>query len=83
MISTPLGKNHFYDLYRDAQQDPEWATALTVRLETGTISASELESARRRMSPEQYAQEFECSFESALIGSYYGNISKPHVTRTG
>ena len=24
------------------------------------------------MAPEQYAQEFECSFESALIGSYYG-----------
>ena len=25
------------------------------------------------MAPEQYAQEFECSFESALIGSYYGS----------
>ena len=24
------------------------------------------------MAPEQYAQEFQCSFESALIGSYYG-----------
>ena len=73
MISTPLGKNHFYDLYQDAQQDPEWSAALFRASETGIISAHELESTRRAMSPEQYAQELECSFESALIGSYYGS----------
>ena len=28
---------------------------------------------RATMAPEQYAQEFECSLESALIGSYYGS----------
>ena len=38
------------------------------------------------MAPEQYAQEFECSFESALIGSYYGSYletaaSEQRITR--
>jgi hypothetical protein len=31
-----------------------------------------LELARRDLSEEQYAQEFECSFDAAVVGSYYG-----------
>jgi phage terminase large subunit len=27
---------------------------------------------RRDMTPEQYAQEFECSFDAAILGAYYG-----------
>jgi phage terminase large subunit len=72
-ISTPLGHNSFYDLYRQAQEDPAWHTAMYKASETGIVPAAELESARVAMSPEQYAQEFLCSFESALIGSYYGS----------
>ena len=72
-ISTPLGHNAFYDLYRQAQDEPDWHTALYKASETGIVPQAELDSARAIMSPEQYAQEFECSFESALIGSYYGS----------
>lgn len=72
-IGTPLGKNHFYDLYQQAQDDPAWHSGLYRASDTGIIPAEELASARAMMSPEQYAQEFECSFESALIGSYYGS----------
>jgi hypothetical protein len=42
--------------------------------ETGLIPKAELEEARRTMSEEQYEQEFECSFEAAIIGSYYGKL---------
>lgn len=72
-ISTPLGHNAFYDLYQQAQQDPAWHTALYKASETGILPQAELDSARQVMSPEQFAQEFSCSFESALIGSYYGS----------
>ena len=72
-IGTPLGKNHFYDLYHQAQSDPAWHTAIYRASETGVLDDAELASARATMSPEQYAQEFECSWESALIGSYYGS----------
>jgi phage terminase large subunit len=40
--------------------------------ETGLIAASELALAGRDLTEEQYAQEFECSFDAAVIGSYYG-----------
>ena len=33
---------------------------------------SELVDAKRTMTPEQYEQEFECSFDAAIVGAYYG-----------
>jgi hypothetical protein len=40
--------------------------------ETGLIAASELALARTDLTEEECAQEFECSFDAAVIGSYYG-----------
>ena len=72
-IGTPMGKNHFFDLYQAAAADSTWHRALYTVADTGVLPEDELASARNTMAPEQYAQEFECSFESALIGSYYGS----------
>ena len=72
-IGTPMGHNHFHDLYTQAQADPDWHTALYTVDETQVLPEAELASARRAMAPEQYAQEFLCSFESALIGAYYAS----------
>jgi len=71
-IGTPMGHNHFYDLYQQAQGDAGWHTACYRASDTGILPQEELDAARQVMAPEQYAQEFECSFESALVGSYYG-----------
>jgi hypothetical protein len=40
----------------------------------GLIPAAELALARRDLSEEQYLQEFECSFDAAVVGSYYGKL---------
>lgn len=72
-IGTPMGKNHFYDLYQQAQGDATWHTAIYRASDTGVLEEAELASARATMAPEQYAQEFEVSWESALVGSYYGS----------
>ena len=72
-IGTPMGHNHFYDLYQQAQGEAGWHTACYRASETAILPQEELDAARQVMAPEQYAQEFECSFESALIGSYYGS----------
>ena len=72
-IGTPMGKNHFYDLYQQAQGQPTWHTAIYTVEDTGVLPRAELTSARATMAPEQYAQEFGCSWEAALIGSYYGS----------
>ena len=36
------------------------------------LTTQELESIKRGISEEEYLQEFECDFESAVIGAYYG-----------
>lgn len=71
-IGTPLGHNHFHDLYQEAQALPEWHAALYRASETGIVPEAELALMRQTMAAEQYAQELEASFESALMGSYYG-----------
>jgi hypothetical protein len=69
-IGTPNGKNAFWDLYTKATGD-NWYRALFKASETGVILASELEDAKQSMSPDEYAQEFECSFEASIRGAIY------------
>ena len=72
-IGTPKGKNHFHAIYRYAIDHPdEWFSFLLPASRTGILEARELDAARRDMTPEQYAQEFECSFDAAILGAYYG-----------
>jgi phage terminase large subunit len=72
-IGTPKGHNEFCDQHRAAEADPEHWYAMTLRAsESGLISAEELADARAGMTPEQYEQEFECSFEAAILGAYFG-----------
>jgi hypothetical protein len=71
-IGTPKGKNEFWRLWSIAQRDPEWFAAMFRASETNLIPADELRSAGLDMTPEQYAQEFECSFDAAILGAYYG-----------
>ena len=40
--------------------------------QTGLLDADELADARKMMDENQYLQEFECDFESAIVGAYYG-----------
>jgi phage terminase large subunit len=71
-IGTPKGRNSFHDLYERAGNDPEWSRFMLRASETGILSQKELDDARKDMTPEQYAQEFECSFDAAIVGAYYG-----------
>jgi hypothetical protein len=74
-IGTPMGRNAFWEIYKDAKERPdEWYSFLLKAGETGIVPAHELEANRRDMSEEQFAQEFECSFEAAIVGSYYGKL---------
>lgn len=73
-IGTPKGQNHFYEIYKTAQEasSGEWFSALYRASETGIIPMSELEASRQIMADNEYEQEFECSFSAALVGAYYG-----------
>jgi phage terminase large subunit len=71
-IGTPKGRNAFYEIFEHAKDDPNWTPLMLRASETGLVAEAELDDARALMTPEQYEQEFECSFEAAILGAYYG-----------
>jgi phage terminase large subunit len=70
-IGTPKGKNEFFRLWANALKDREWFALMLKASETGLIDAAELADARKQMGDDQYAQEYECSFEAAIRGAFY------------
>lgn len=70
-IGTPKGKNHFWKVAQMAKESPDWFFQQLKASETGIIDAAELEDARRQMTPEQFAQEFECAFDVPALGAIY------------
>jgi phage terminase large subunit len=75
-IGTPKGRNAFFELWRRAQSEPGWFSLMLKASETGLIAEEELMLARRDLSEAQYAQEFECSFDAAVVGAYYGALMR-------
>lgn len=72
-IGTPAGKNFFYDLHQLGEKGEEgWASFTHRASETGYIEEGELRSAKKTMTEDEYAQEFECSFEASVRGAVYG-----------
>ncbi len=70
-IGTPKGRNEFFEIFNRAVQSPDWFDCMLRASETGLLLKAELEDAKQDMTPEQYAQEFECSFDAAILGAYY------------
>lgn len=71
-IGTPKGKNTFHKLWVEAEGNPDWTRLMLKASETGLLDQKELADARKMMSDDEYAQEYECSFEAAVRGAYYG-----------
>lgn len=68
-IGTPKGKNHFWEVFDGANEG--WLRLELKASETGLLDAEELEDAKRTMTPEQFAQEFECAFDVPALGAIY------------
>ena len=71
-IGTPKGHNAFWEVYNNATQDPSWYVKVLRASQTGLLDKGELEDAAKTMTEDQYLQEFECDFESAILGAYFG-----------
>ena len=75
-IGTPKGRNQFYDTFVAAKNDPNWLSLMLKSSETGILDEEELKEARKAMGEDRFEQEFECSFEAAIQGSYYASELK-------
>ena len=72
-IGTPMGHNQFWDVYDLAKRiGGDWYAQLYRASETEIIPAEELKSARETMPHDQFEQEYECSFQAAVSGAFYG-----------
>jgi phage terminase large subunit len=78
-LGTPAGHNHFFDILQQAKEQTEegsdqWYWKIAKASETKVVKELELDAAKMQMTPEQYEQEYECSFTAAIIGAYYGKL---------
>jgi phage terminase large subunit len=86
-IGTPKGHNFFWEIYDGAVNgfpqhdgtryvDDDWGARVLKASASGILSDAELAANRRIMTPDQYDQEFECSFDAAIQGAYYGVLMR-------
>jgi len=73
-LGTCNGKNQFYDIAMKAERDETgtWAYLCYKASDTQILPDAELADARAQMTEDEYAQEYECSWEAAVKGSIYG-----------
>ena len=72
IVATPRGKNHLWHLYKLAQELPDWKVFVHKASEIRHIPSEVLATERSQMDEGMYLQEYECSFERGISGSFYG-----------
>ncbi len=72
-LSTPRGKNHFWELYQIALQHPDWFAYKITLEDTNHVPLYEIERdlAEGIMSIDMVQQEYYTSFTMGVAGSYY------------
>lgn len=69
---TARGKNHAYDLYMTALNNPSWFVQKLTVEDTNVLTANDIQEERDAgMTEDMVQQEFYCSFTAAIMGSYY------------
>jgi len=82
MAGTPKGRNQFWDIYETARRIPdEWFVLRLPASESGLLPQSELNAAKAQLSEDQYLQEYECSFEAAILGAFFGTEMRQAESR--
>lgn len=72
VVGTPRGKNHLWQLWKIAQELPEWKIFVHKASEIHHIPHEVLTQERAQMDEGLYLQEYECSFDRGISGSFYG-----------
>jgi hypothetical protein len=70
---TPKGKNQFWNIYETSKRLPnEWFSLSLPASKSKLLPESELNAAKAQLAEDQYLQEYECSFEAAIVGAIWG-----------
>ena len=79
LIGVPEGLGHYYDLYQYALHSGDADFKAYTWPSSAVLSEAAIESARRSLSPRQFRQEYEASFETAG-GRVYADYGQDNVT---
>jgi len=72
VASTPRGHNHYFDMWKMAQNNPEWFSQKLTYKECGVFTDKEIERERAEgMSDEMINSEYMCSFENSVEGCFF------------
>ena len=80
-ISTPRGKNHFYELVKSARSNKNWFCEVLSVKDTNVLTDDQVKNIQieNGFSDEHMQQEYYCSFDRGVEGSYYGkDIAKAY-----
>jgi phage terminase large subunit len=77
-ITTPRGRNHAYEMYKHAEQSPDWFYETLTAHDTGALTEQQLAAALKEYralygEPGEalWKQEYLCSWESGLLGAIF------------
>lgn len=78
-ITTPRGRNHAKAMYDMARDNPRWFAEISTVLDTGALTAEQLDEALKEyqaiygedLGRAQFEQEYLCSFNAAIFGAFY------------
>jgi phage terminase large subunit len=78
-ITTPRGRNHAKDMHDMAKKNPRWFSEVLSVHDTGALSPEQLIEGLAEyqslygddVGQAQFQQEYECSFNAAILGAYY------------
>jgi phage terminase large subunit len=74
-IYTPRGKTHGWELHEMAKNNPAWFAELLTIEDTGLVGLDGIAEERAEgMSEDIIQQEYYCSFDAAVAGTYYGQL---------
>ena len=84
-ISSPKGRDYFYDLYNSAKDTEGWSSWQFTTLDGGYVDSYEIEMARRDLDERSFKQEYLASFESydgLVVPSYDRHLNGTSETIT-
>ena len=78
-ISTPRGRNHLCKMFEGFRDDAEWFVERKGIYETKALTPEQIDASLREYvstygedhGRSMFAQEYECSFDAAIVGAYY------------
>ena len=79
-IGSPKGKNHLFDLYSWAKEQPDWGTYKYTTLEGGNVAPEEVEAAKSQMDERTFRQEFLADWVD-YVGLVFYAFNEDHVKR--